>query len=486
MHQSNTFNNLMNRPVLPILMLAIFLLGYVSVTAQEYKIKLTLSDVSDTEVYLANYFGSKLYYADTAQVNKKGVAIFSGNEPLKGGKYAFVTPGPKLFEILIDDDQQFEMSSDTTDFIGNVKVKGSESNALYYSYIKFISNKKKEVATLNEQMVAAEADTVKSLELRGQIIAVNEEVQAYQRSMLKDNPENWGATVVGMTVPIEIPEPPMDENGVVTDSIFQYRYYINHFFDNVPLDNAWIARTPEFDKRFKEFFSTAIVQRPDTVTTYADEFIKKVKYDDELYKYVVHHLTYSFETSKIMCMDAAFVHMIEEYYMKAKTPWMDSLNLANVTERALRMKPTLCGEKAPFMSLQDTTGTQTTTLYQIEADYTVVYIWDPDCGHCKKENPKMIELQKKFRDKGVKVYSVGYPVENEEWIEYLRENPDMGELINVSDSPGKQDNFRYYYDTTSTPVIMLLDKDKKIIAKKVGSEQLEQILDSEMKKSESK
>ena len=97
----------------------------------------------------------------------------------------------------------------------------------------------------------------------------------------------------------------------------------------------------------------------------------------------------------------------------------------------------------------------------------------------------MRELQDKFKEKGVKVYSVGYPVENEKWIEYLTEHPEMGNLINVSDSPAKQDNFRYYYDTTSTPVIILLDKDKKIIAKKVGADQLELILDSEMKKNQS-
>ena len=118
------------------LLIATFYLGQTS--AQQYEIKLSLSDVTETEVYLANYFGSKLYYADTAQVNKKGIAIFKGDQALKGGKYAFVTPGPKLFEVLIDDDQQFEMSSDTTDFIGNVSIKGSAANELYYGYIKLL------------------------------------------------------------------------------------------------------------------------------------------------------------------------------------------------------------------------------------------------------------------------------------------------------------------------------------------------------------
>lgn len=469
----------MKRFLLPLLTLTLMIGAQSVAQAQAYEIKLELSDVTNTEIYLANYFGSKLYYADTAQVNQKGVAVFKGDEPLRGGKYAFVTPGPKLFEVLVDDDQKFEMKADTTDFIKHVTIKGSEANELYYEYVQFINTRKGEVDPLKAQF-QAEEDSLRKVELAEQIKTVNQSVQDYQKKVLEENPDNWGAQVIGMSVPIEIPDSPTDAEGNITDSLFQYRYYINHFFDHVPLDNPAIARTPEFDKRFKEFFEKAIVQQPDTAAHYADEFIKKVEYDDELFKYVVHSLTYAFETSKIMCMDAAFVHMIEEYYMRDRTPWMDSLNLANVTERALRMKPTLCGEKAPFMSLRDTSGTQTITLYQIDTDYTVVYIWDPECGHCKKENPKMIELQKKFRDRGVTVYSVGYPLENEKWIEYLQEHPEMGELLNVSDSPEKQDNFRYYYDTTSTPVIILLDKEKKIIAKKVGAEQLEQILEHEM------
>jgi hypothetical protein len=61
----------------------------------------------------------------------------------------------------------------------------------------------------------------------------------------------------------------------------------------------------------------------------------------------------------------------------------------------------------------------------------------------------------------------------------------MGEMLNISDSKEHQDNFRYFYDTTSTPVVILVDKDKKIIAKKIGAEQLDQILERELAKKDS-
>lgn len=453
----------------------------VSTQAQDgYRITVDLNAYGDSTIYLANYFGAKLYYADTTKADSKGVAVFEDKEALKGGKYAVVVPGPTYFEVLIDEDQDFKMSTDSSDFIMNMTVKGSEANELYYDYVQYINRKKDDVAALNAQLSTFASDSAKSLEITQQIVDINNEVQAEQKRLFSSNTDNWGAQVIGMSIPIDIPDAPTDEDGNITDSLFQYRYYLAHYFDHVPLDDPKVVRTPEFDRKLKEFFNTALMQQPDTMAKYADAMLEKVAYDDELFKYITHFCTYNFETSKVMGMDAAFVHMVENYYMKDRTPWMDSTSLAKVTERALRMKPTLLGNRAPQMRLHDTTGTRFTSLYDVQADWTVVYIWDPECGHCKKENPKVVDFYERFQDRGVKVYSVGNPHENEEWIEYLRKHEDMNKLINVSDSPEHPSPFRTYYDVHSTPVVLLLDKDKKIVAKKIGIEQLEQILERKM------
>ncbi len=470
----------------------IYLLGLISMSmffgtqmsAQGYEIKVQVKPWTDTTLYLANYFGAKLYYADTAHVNKKGIAVFKGKKPLKGGKYAVVAPGPKFFEILIDETQFFEVMTDTMDLIMNFSSKGSLANEVYYGYVKFINQKKAEIGKLNEQMGTPDLDTTETRRIRSRINEINKEVVARQKEIVKTYPDNWGAQVINMSIAVPIPDAPVDENGVITDSMFQYRYYLTHFFDHMPLSNPKIVRTPEFDRKLNDFFNTALIQNPDTISKYADILIKQAAYDTDLFKYIVHYVTYNSETSKIMGMDAAFVHMVENYYMTGKATWMDSTNLANVTERALKMKPTLLGQKAPYMRLHDTTGTKFTTLYEVDAALTVVYIWDPECGHCKKENPRMVDLYEKFKDQGVKIYAVGNPHENEEWIEYLRTHEGMNELINVSDSPQHPSPFRTYYDVHSTPVILLLDKDKKIIAKKISSEQLETIIERELEKME--
>ena len=209
---------------------------------------------------------------------------------------------------------------------------------------------------------------------------------------------------MNVNIPIEVPDPPKDEKGNVIDELWQYKYYKKHFFDNCDLKDDAMARLPEFDRKVEEFFNKVVISVPDSAIKEADKLIAQVpSTDGELFKYLVSWITVFFEKNKIMCMDAGFVHMVERYYMKDLAHWVDSNNMAKITERAMKMKPTICNVKAPFMNLHDTTGTKFYNLYELDADFTIIYIWDPDCGHCKKANPLMVDFYEEYKDKGVMV-----------------------------------------------------------------------------------
>jgi thiol-disulfide isomerase/thioredoxin len=116
------------------------------------------------------------------------------------------------------------------------------------------------------------------------------------------------------------------------------------------------------------------------------------------------------------------------------------------------------------------------------ADYTIAYFWDPTCGHCKTVTPKVKEFYDKFKDElGIEVYGVNTNAkEHDEWIKYINEH--NLDWINVED-PEQKTAYKYLYDIYSTPVIYLLDKDKKMIAKRIGAEDLENFIRHHKKKS---
>ena len=223
-----------------------------------------------------------------------------------------------------------------------------------------------------------------------------------------------------------------------------------------------------------------VYQIPDSIIKEATLLIEKTRKSQELFKYTVFWITSHFETSKQMGMDAVFVHMAKNYYMTGQAFWADSTTVAKIGDRAKKLDYSLLGKTAPNLIMADTSGAFQ-VLHAIQKDYTIAYFWDPTCGHCKKVTPKVKEFYDAFRDElSVEVYAVQTNAEErDEWRKYIIEN--NLNWINVED-PEQKTAYKYLYDIYSTPVIYLLDKDKKIIAKRLGAEDLEGFIRHHKKK----
>ena len=174
-----------------------------------------------------------------------------------------------------------------------------------------------------------------------------------------------------------------------------------------------------------------------------------------------------------MGLDEVFVFVAEEYYLSGKTPWVKSQTLSRISDKVNKTKPNLIGNIAPNL-IMETSNNEYASLHGVDAKYTVLYFWEPNCGHCKEETPKLYVVFEKFKDKGLNVFAVYTQYKKEEWLNYLNERG--YEWVNVYD-PHHDTNFRNLYDIYSTPVMYLLDEKKEIIAKRINSETLEKILD---------
>ena len=57
------------------------------------------------------------------------------------------------------------------------------------------------------------------------------------------------------------------------------------------------------------------------------------------------------------------------------------------------MRLSLIGNTAPEIVLKDI-NERAVSLYALREKYRVIYFFDPDCGACKVETPKLMELMK--------------------------------------------------------------------------------------------
>jgi peroxiredoxin len=436
-----------------------------------YNIKIKVKGLKEgSTCMLANYYGEKQYIKDSAKVNAKGQVIFQGKEKMPQGIYLFVPANRKYFDFVMDEKQNFSLETDTTDYVKNMKVKGSDENKYFYEYQQFMSVQQKQIEPLRQQYRLSKSNADSAKLLLKQMGVIDEDVKNYKLGFIKKYPTTFVAKLFKAMEEPEVPEAPMLPNGR-KDSTFAFRYYKAHYFDNMDFTDDRMLRTPIFHAHIKQYLDRMTAQIPDSINLEADYLIEKARPNPEMFKYMVWWITLTYESSKIMGMDAVFVHMVEKYYVTKQATWLDSTQYAKITERAATLKPVLIGKYAPSINMVDTSGNRI-SLYDVKAKYTVVIFWDHGCGHCKKEVPKLSEIYKtKLKQKGVEVYAIETENKPDDWKKFIREH--KLEWINVNEPDDyNRAVTKKFYDIYSTPVIYLLDENKIIIGKRIEAEQL--------------
>lgn len=463
---------------------ALVLLLSLELFAQEpaVDIQFKVKGVQDTTCLLAYRFGKKVFVKDTFDVDKKGMARIQYEKPLASGVYLWVLPDKNFIEFIVSD-QKFSLETSLDDIVGNMKVLESSDNELFYQYRQFIDPKGSEIQEINQEIQALQADSLNDhkeaiSEKQRQMNVLNQEIVAFRENMMEKYPDAFITRMFWAMKEPEIPEAPILPNGR-PDSTFAYRYFKQHYFDNISFQDSALLRTPIFEDKVKYYMENLVIQIPDSVNKELDILIEEAKGNQIMTEFLLKTFTSKYERSKLMGAENIFVHLVETYYDNEEyTPWLDSAQRERILKRGRQLSPILIGKKAPNLVMLDYYN-KPQSLHNINADYTILYFWAFDCGHCKKVTPKLHNYYKEVKDQGVEVFAVSTKQELEGWKKYVEEN----ELswINVHDLGGRN-RIHEVYDIYSTPVIYLLDKDKKIVAKRLDVENLQKIIEMEMKK----
>jgi len=490
----------------------ILMLGSYAVNAQS--IKFQISGQSDTTVHLVKYFGRKLFYADTAEM-VDGFVQFDGSKQ-KAGILALYLPGENLLEFVYNGEPEVYIEATKPNLMGTAKAAVQKvkkktdvkpisiENKLFLGYVQFIAEKRGLSQAKSKQRESYADTTEMYNRISKEIDAINDEVLAYQQNIADDKRGLLVSKIVNMSMDVEIPEAPLNPDGSMKDSNFRFNYYREHYFDKIDLQDDRLVRTPVFHNKFTNYFSDKMMLRHwDTVIYYAFDFCDRLNPESDMYQYCVSWITSNYEKSKIMGMNKVFVHMGKRYYCtpnaQGKSPahWMPDDKLKTLCEKVNTHYDLVMGAKPPNLILRDTTDANWVDFYSLDKEYTILYFWDPECGHCKKITPKLQNLySKKWRDRDIEIYAVGKAVgeDFEKWKTFVRKNElefiNVGVTRNLYDSAMinagyfvpefttlKSLNYQKTYDIYATPKVWVLDKDKKIIAYSLTVSQLEDLMD---------
>ena len=497
-----------------ILLSFVFCLSSFYATSQSgYQITINLKDCKDTLAYLTYYQMDKNFIKDTCTHIKNGKIIFKGKGKLDKGIYSLVSQQKSVyFDFFIDDEtQNLELKNDigVTNIDGLTAINSPREND-FFDYIKFITNKNKEfIDYKNSIKLESKKDT---LNLNTKQKELDQKVNEYETNFLKKYKDTYIGSVLNLKMDKTLKDIPKASNGR-PDSLAVYKYYKTHYWDNVDFQDISTIRNPFFYSKLKKYFENAVVTHPDSVSVQVDKILGKTKEGSLMYKLMLAHLTYSYESTNIMGFDKVFVHIVDRYFKTGKAVGIydDEEVVKKIIKRADLLRPLLVGAVAPDLSMikaadyevmkkmgfenAKNSDEMTKVFYAnaneinkrfyhlntVKADFIILVFWDVDCGHCQKEIPKLITLYNKLKseNKDVKVFSVYTLHEGEKYLKYIDEHK-LNDWINVYDG-AHYNNVIVKYDVYSTPVIYVLDKNRVIKAKRIGVEQIENVI-KEMEK----
>jgi thiol-disulfide isomerase/thioredoxin len=442
-----------------------------------YEINVTIMDLQDSTVFLAYHLGDKQYIKDTAKLDRSGNGIFRGQQTLPQGIYMIVLPGRKYFEILISDNQRFSLSCTFSNYFNTLKFTGSKENSAFVEYQKNWVTMQQTAIAISKRIQNNKQNN-DSLKILGSVQKLQEEnMKAYLKSVVKANEGNFLGTLVKGLLPIDIPKFTIPIGYKNPDSIrwvMNYNYNKDHFFDNIDLNDERLIRTPLLYSRLDSFFTNVLIQSPDTINKEIDKLINKCSSNYKMFQFVSVYLFNHFRESEIMGHDAVMVKIADDIYLSGKADWVTREFKDDLRKQIDLIRPNLIGKKAENMVMDSYKGIFV-SLYDVEKDFTVLYFWEPNCGHCQEATPKLKAYYDKPKDYSLEVFAVCTTADKEKWTKYIEDNKIT--WINGWD-PKRISHFDFYYNVQSTPTIYVLDKNKKIIAKKLAVEEIGPFIDN--------
>ena len=394
-----------------------------------YNIKVTVSDIPAEKVYLMGYVGMETWIADSAVVAKDGSFVFRSKATLPKGFYHIVGSDEKEYlEIVVDKTSQFSIKTTMSDLRSKREIKKSLENSAFFEFQK---------ATLM---------TILSPEAR----------ESVYRSFADMSPTSL------LSVFLKAMSRPSEE--ARSDTFF----LCNRYFDQIDLNDERLLHVPMVPKKVMDYFNLLPLS-PDSMVKYTDLFLQKID-NKEVERYYLAQL-FKHYSDYVPNYDVVLVHLYDTYCVGGKCDFLDDSRLRIIGNRVKRARKLMPGAEVPEIVSYGADGNTISTA-DLKSKYLLLWVWDPDCDDCVELTPK---LNKIFEENAAvydfDVYAVALTEDFELWQNFVNENNLAWHNTSLA---GGEANFdiQEYFDIMTTPFVLLLDENRRIVAKQFAIDKL--------------
>ena len=396
-------------------------------------------------------------------------------ESLKPGMYEILGDSTFIGVLLVpsEKNQKFLIKVDEEE----LTFANSKENTAYYVYLNTITKFNQRLDSLNMAFQRAQKSLPQYMlkvfvdSLSSQARRINAEMREFQRSTAVANKGTLMGSVVATSTYLD--DPPQE---VLSDRILFNEYYLRHFFDNFAWEDPRIFNTVVVEQKMKEFCNMIYQFDNPEYDSIVVDALDHAKVNQTSYEYLFDALEYVLGRNiSPYKVEHTYIAMLKNALQYKK---LDEDRTCRYTRELGFIDKNHAGDTIPNFNIVIANG-DTISMYDVQSEYTLLYLQHPTCPTCHKVRNEMKDYPKlnhAIASGKLKVVMVYFEDDPQVWSNYIHSseaNPNYIQGWNFDQTIDDNNLF----DTRTIPYMFLLDKDKVVIKKDLLINEIEPYMD---------
>lgn len=425
--------------------------------AKKVKVSVTLKDCAATDtLYLYQFEGFGFRKAQTA-TRKSGT--FEFKMPQADAQFYYLGKDPKqLKAVILGTESEVSIKGTCSDLTKT--IIGSKLNQDYDKLKEELGRLKSEMNTKLEEIQKNKSDEGAQKMAIFELSEIDDKRMDLLNKYKKINP--LFAEVAAINTYLSYQN--NDSNHYT-----EVDYFANQFFQFVDFKNPYYNHNPWVFEAFKEYAVTlsSVGIDKELHQSYIDELLRKIDPKSNTYQLALAGIVMGLDERKHKNYTLYGKQLIKKYDKS------HPILVAPLKKRINGLGSFEDGAVAPDF-VQKTPEGEDLKLSDLRGKVVLVDFWASWCGPCRRENPHVKKLYEKYNHRGFEILGVSLDRTKASWERAIEQ--DGLEWHHVSDLKGWKNEVAKMYSVSSIPYTILLDQEGRIIARKLRSAQLEQVL----------
>ena len=416
-------------------------------------------------VHLYSYYGNELSEDASASVNEQGDFKLEIRDTLQQGLYKIGIDQTNAASIVLSGEKDVSIKAD----YGQLKMEGitvtnSRENEAYRVLLnewKRLANKMAGLSIEKSQVSTVDPFYVRKMKaIEDKMSLIMQEHNVHLLYIKETYPDTFVAEVlVNLSLVPQLTDHPDLKDNYDNERAFMH----DLFFEFIDFDDERIIYTPFLAKKYFTYLDKYTHHTPEGLKDSVDLMLTKAEANSAVREFTLEYLIDTFNNKGLSKLAD---YVVDNYVEGCSKPLTE-----RTVEKIENLKRLRVGRIAPDIVSKDTNGKAIALSTLIGKGVLMVYFWASWCEGCEAENPNIIRIYNKYKDRGFDIYAVALDKNKTEWLKAIKKHKFT--WTNVSDLREWESEAVKTYNVNRTPAIYLLDKEGRIMARNLRGKELE-------------